>query len=110
MVDLGAYRVATREDIEARYPALELDAEAARGVLRRYFRQMGQGGVPSPFDGKAAPVGAYRVNGCVAYHFALEETVGEVTGYVLVDEWPPREVRDGDPLPALWMAAEDLRR
>ena len=111
MVDLVEYRRAKREDVEARYPAVELNQAAARGVLRRYFSEMGKGKVPAPFDGKATPVGAYRVNGCVVYHYALDEAVGEVTGYVMADDWTlPQAVRGGDPLPALWMVAEYLRR
>jgi len=111
MVDLVEYRRAKREDVEARYPAVELDQAAARGVLRRYFSEMGKGKVPAPFDGKATPVGAYRVNGCVVYHYALVKPGDGVTGYVMAEEWPvPRAVHDGDPIPTLWRFAVDLRR
>lgn len=110
MVDWVEYRRATREDVEARYPVVPLNQADARALLRQYFGEMKQA-VPERFKGEASPVGAYMVNGCVVFHYELVEPVNGVTGYVMAEEWPvPREVRDGDPVPALWQVAADLRR
>lgn len=103
IISLVQYRPATRADIEARYPQVPLDAQAAIKALRAYFVEM-ENRVPEECQGKADPVGAYRVAGAVVYHFELEETLGEVTGYVLTggELKVPVAVRNGNVQSALW--------
>jgi hypothetical protein len=99
------YHQATRAEIEARYPAVEVHTYEALLALKRYFKAMAPlGGPPAMCQGKATLAGAYWVNGSVVYFFRLDEPIGAVTGYVLQDDefQAPAAVRE-DVLQALWM-------